>query len=61
MFGTTPNSLEKALGKYIPVSAESGETPESAGGVYAIPIDKDHWNLVSSVIPYTIRAKFRVL
>ena len=61
MFGTTPNSLEKALSKYIPLSAESGETSQSHGGVFDVPIDENHWNLVSSVIPYAIRAELRIL
>lgn len=61
MFGTTPNSLEKALAKYIPVSAESTETLQTHGGTFEIPIDQHHWDLVSSVIPYAIRAKLRVL
>ena len=61
MFGTTPNSLEKALGKYIPISTESNETSQTHGGVFVVPIDQNHWDLVSSVIPYAVRAKLRIL
>lgn len=62
MFGTTPNALEKGLSKYIPPqNASSDNSGSTTGGVVSLSFDKEHWGLVSSVIPYVIRSKLRIL
>lgn len=61
MWGTTPNRLEVGLRQYKGAAAGVDEKSESLGGQENIVLGRDHWNLVSSVIPYIIRAKLRLL
>lgn len=61
MWGTTPNSLERALRKYIHPTSALLQEDHGPGGADDLDLDTVHWDLVASVAPYIVRAELRLL